>query len=77
MEAWAKKWQMWFHPNKCVLTRLCKNHPNFTYKMHDKDDQNLLIDLKESTVEKDLGIDVDEDLSFSHHIQQCVSKANK
>ena len=76
MENWAKQWQMKFHPNKCQVMRIGRHHPDYTYVMHDNSTGQPL-NLEESEVEKDLGVFVDNRLSFTKHIQQTVSKANK
>ena len=76
MEKWAATWQMKFHPKKCTVMRIGKQHPPFTYNMHDAE-TGQEIELEQSHMEKDLRVYVDDDLSFSKHIQQCVAKANK
>ncbi len=34
LENWSNTWQMRFHPQKCKVLRVGKNHPEFTYQMH-------------------------------------------
>jgi hypothetical protein len=45
------------------------NNPHFTYSFH-----NNLISATEST--RDLGVEIDTDLSFDHHIIKVVVKAS-
>ena len=30
LQKWAKKWQMKFHPEKCKVMRIGREHPDFT-----------------------------------------------
>ena len=70
IEQWAKKWQLTFNESKCKVMHLGKNNPAFNYNMGETE-------LEESNIEKDLGVFIDNKLSFDHHIQQAVNKANK
>ena len=51
LEKWADDWQINFHPNKCVVLRIGKNHLDFDYKMSDSG-QEVSLQIKQE--EKDL-----------------------
>ena len=75
LEAWAQLMQMKFHPAKCKVMHLGKSNPKETYQMKTADGNYH--NLEETEVEKDLGVEVDNKLKFSHHIQSKINKANK
>ena len=73
LQEWANKWQMTFHPLKCTILRIGKNHPAYNYHMSDGEEE---ITLAMVTKEKDLGITVDQNLKFDIHINNITKKAN-
>ena len=75
LEAWALLMQMKFHPLKCKIMHLGKDNPKTAYQMKTPDGNYH--NLEETEVEKDLGVEVDNKLKFSHHVQTKVNKANK
>ena len=75
LENWSHNWLLKFHPEKCQVLKLGSEHPDYIFHMTDKDGNN--IPLKETLVEKDLGVHVDNNLNFQHHIHKAVSKANQ
>ena len=75
LEAWAQLMQMKFHPAKCKVMHLGKSNPKEVYQMKSEDGQYL--NLEETEIEKDLGVEVDNKLKFSTHVQSKVNKANK
>ncbi len=64
LEKWAQKWNM----------RVGKEHPSFEYTMSDESGQCAL---EEVIMEKDLGITIDNQLSFQTHCSDMVSKASR
>ena len=67
---WSEKWLLMFHPEKCKVLHLGnKGDQPFKYKLDD-------VELEETTCEKDLGVNIDNKLSFSEHIDEKVNKAN-
>ena len=73
---WADKWQMRFNAEKCHVLHLGFNNANQDYHMknHNSSDRTRL---KATMEEKDLGVLVDNELSFTKHIATQVSKANR
>ena len=76
MEDWSNKWLLKFHPQKCKVMRIGNQHPNYQYSMlgHNQGSKTTL-DFTES--EKDLGVNVDNTLSFRDHVKKIVAKANQ
>ena len=73
---WADKWQLKFNADKCHILHLGYNNNNYPYFMrgHNTD---IRTELAATEIEKDLGIQVDDKLSFSYHIECQVNKANR
>ena len=70
MLEWTNKWQLEFHPDKCV-----------SMSINNKEDQPRTYKMKETTLkrvkqEKDIGVVVDEQLKFESHIYEKINKAN-
>ena len=74
LQDWAEKWQLKFHPDKCKVLRIGHGHPEFTYTLTTATGANPL---ERSHVEKDLGIQVDDQLKFTQQVQQAVSNTNR
>ena len=72
---WSTKWKLNFHPQKCSILRLGKNPPGFTYKMKDEDGHEY--ELSQTETVKDLGVTIDRQLTFTSHVDNIVSDANK
>ena len=70
MESWTHTWQLKFNEAKCKVVHMGKNNTNTDYTL------NSGAKLETSTCEKDLGVLVDNKLTFSDHAQKAVSKAN-
>ena len=71
---WSVTWQLMFHPDKCHILKLGNLHEDFVYTMGTEDNKSILVETEE---EKDLGIVIDNKLSFSSHYEKIVNKANK
>ncbi len=74
LEDWANIWQMEFHPQKCEVIRIGKNHPPFQYQMGSSD---KICNLDNVSLVKDLGVNIDDQLSFEQHCNLMLSKANR
>lgn len=75
LQDWSKQWLLQFHPQKCKVLRVGKNHPDFTYTMNNIDGEQ--IELETTATEKDLGIHIDDKLNFNEHIAKSTARANK
>ena len=73
---WADKWQLQFNSDKCHVLHLGYRNQHYSYHMR-KHNSSEKVELASSDYEKDLGILVDTDLSFSKHIETQVGKANR
>ena len=72
MFEWTENSLLKFHPDKCAQMRLGKSKESkHTYVMGPQKQP-----LKNSSCEKDIGVFVDEELSFDEHIANKVNKAN-
>ena len=70
LQRWSDTWLLKFHPNKCkviLIANKCVDKGTKHYYLYDNDD--TIIDLEQSAGEKDIGVLVDENLSFSKHIK--------
>jgi hypothetical protein len=79
LHRWSTDWQLRFHPQKCSVLRLGNPRDSTVYTMKGRNEQGeeCTIELKESEVERDLGVMVDNGLSFKKHVAQATAKANK
>ena len=67
---WADEWKMEFHPQKCHILHFGKKNQHFKYTIGD----NVISPVTE---EKDLGVTISQDLKWSKHISDVVTKANR
>jgi thymidine kinase len=78
LQKWSDTWLLKFHPNKCkVLTvsnrKMAEKEAN-NYHLYDNEGKE--VKMEQSDGEKDIGVLVDETISFSTHIQNQINKAN-
>lgn len=71
---WSDKWQLKFHPDKCQVMRIGKGHREFQYTMSTP---GGVTTLQVTDKEKDLGIILDNKLTYQDHISTKVQKANQ
>ena len=70
MRRWSEKWLLFFHPKKCKFMRLGNYDERHNgYKMSEQ--------LDEVSSEKDIGVVIDNKLSFSDHLAEKINKANR
>ena len=74
LQEWANRWQLKFHPKKCIVLRVGRGHTEFSYYMWDGNKQ---VKLSEPETEKDLGVHIDKLLKFQHHITTIAKKGNQ
>lgn len=72
LEKWADEWMMKFHPGKCHVLTLGK----FEDIKHAHQYKVTNHDIEHVDVEKDLGIIIDEEMTFEEHICTKVRIAN-
>jgi hypothetical protein len=74
LQVWATKWLLTFHPAKCKVMRIgSRDTPTTSYHMTT---EHATTTLAWSTLEKDLGVLVDNQLHFDEEISARVKKAN-
>ena len=66
---WSTKWQLPFNKGKCKAMHFGRNNPKAIYKIGDTT-------VGEVESEKDLGVTIDNNLTFSLHHDLSISKAN-
>ena len=73
---WADKWQLKFNTGKCKMVHLGNRNSkhDYTMKKHFSEER---VPLKATSSVKDLGVEVDNELKFSQHIEKQVGKANR
>jgi ribonuclease P/MRP protein subunit RPP40 len=67
---WSNKWLLKFHPEKCKLMHIGSTHSEIDYGY-----QLQGTTLERVAEEKDIGVVIDECLSFDKHISEKVKKA--
>jgi hypothetical protein len=67
--SWANDWLLGFNESKCKVLHIGKKNPCYNYYMNGTE-------LDTVTEEKDLGVLVTNNLSFSKHIAKAAAKAN-
>ena len=70
---WTQYSLLKFHPEKCVVMRFGSGKKHMETKPFYNMDETML---KVVDSEKDLGIDIDNQLTFDNHISRIVKKAN-
>ena len=70
LQIWANKWKMAFNVNKCKIMHLGYGNAEHEYELNGTT-------LAETIIEKDLGILIDNELTFAKHIRNKVSQANR
>jgi hypothetical protein len=77
LQSWSDTWLLKFHPNKCkVMSVANKGMDKGTKHYYLYNNDGNRIELEQYDGEKDIGVLVDENLSFNKHIQNQVNKAN-
>ena len=72
MQLWSEKWLLCFHPDKCKCMRIGNSDIDlYAYKL--KDDGKAM---ECSKSEKDIGVVIDNKLTFENHINEKVNIAN-
>ena len=72
MHRWALAWELNFNPSKCSLLRFSHKRTVSDYCYHLN-----LVPIKCAVSQNDLGIFVSNDLKWSLHVTNCISRANR
>ena len=70
LQEWAKTWQMQFNASKCKVIHFGGKNPTSIYTMNGHT-------LEETSIERDLGIQISSNLKASQHCLQAYSNANR
>ena len=73
---WADIWQLQYNVDKCHILQMGNNSEKKRYDMK-KHGSSEKTQLCESVLERDLGVNVDNELKFSRHIEIQVNKTNR
>ena len=68
LQRWLEDWQLRLAPEKCKVMHFGRKNPSIAYALKD-------MPVKESSVERDLGVFISSDLNFDYHISKIVKKA--
>jgi hypothetical protein len=77
LDVWSKTWLLRFHPDKChqlIINRSREEHQAPTRVLPHGEE---VMELQQVAHEKDLGIIVDNKLSFESHLNHICNKANR
>ena len=69
LDQWSKDWQMQFNLEKCVVIHMGQKNNQYEYMLGNKR-------LRQSKMEKDLGIIVDSSCKFSEQCNEAIKHAN-
>lgn len=72
MCTWTQEWSLQTNATKCKVMHVGKKNNDYEYSMTTAEGNMIL---KTAKKEKDLGVTVDENLTFSEHIGKIVKKA--
>ena len=74
LEAWTRKWQLYFNEEICKVMHLGQynNHYDYTITSGGKDTT-----LGTTTNERDLGVQIDSEIFFYQQVEMVANKANK
>ena len=73
LKNWSDIWQLRFNESKCTTLYLGKENAKHVYKMSS---DHGPVNLEETVAEKDLGVFIDNNLTFDKHITEAIKKAN-
>ena len=68
-EEWADTWGMMFNGDKCKIMHVGRNNPKLPYMMAGQQ-------MKETELEKDLGVMISKDMKPSQHCAKAAKAAN-
>jgi len=74
LDSWSRNWLLHFNQTKCKVMTIGKSDIRHDYHMSKQD--GTVMNIERSKSERDLGVLVDEQLSFAEHIHKISCKAN-
>jgi len=78
LSAWSNKWGMSLNYDKCKILSFCKHASNcITYDYTLTDKSGASINIERVNTVTDLGVSVDNELSFSQHVYDNINMAYK
>jgi hypothetical protein len=72
LEDWSNKWLLKFNPKKCEVLHLGSNNKKYQYAMKENELRTILDD---TTLEKDLGVLISQDLKIAEQCNKAAKKA--
>ena len=72
MFEWTQQWQLNFNQSKCQILHIGENNPKHEYYIGEDGNRTLL---STTSLEKDLGVLVDNELNFDNHILTMLLKS--
>ena len=75
LEKWCSDWSMKLNAKKCKIMHIGKKNPRREYHMFDSTSNSNII-LETTEIERDLGVLVSSDGSFSHQVNAAIARAN-
>jgi ribonuclease P/MRP protein subunit RPP40 len=67
---WANEWLINFNQQKCKIMTISKNEQHYKFTMDG-------VELLHTSMEKNLGVLISNDLEWSNHVNSAVNKANQ
>ncbi len=77
LENWSEDWLLEFHSEKCKVMTVTKQRNQQVEREYFMQKEDQPVRLERVHREKDLGIIVDQHLTFEQHINEKVNKANR
>ena len=72
MFRWSQDWQLHFNQTKCKILHIGENNPKYSYFIGEGNNRT---EIETTSLEKDLGVLVDNNLNFENHIDYIIKKA--
>jgi ribonuclease P/MRP protein subunit RPP40 len=72
LSSWSERWKLKFNPKKCKVLHIGRGNEKFEYTMREKGETVIL---GETTIEKDLGVMISNDLKVSEQCNKAAKKA--